>query len=201
MPEEAINAKIKEMSGMSPEKVKDALPLTLDEIGKYGIGRALEEVPNLLWRIIEKLAEIDAARSLSEVPEASGKFMDLLWEGVGERALKSQKLRSVLESESLMSVLERTGKIHVNIEASDSPLRGHFTISQGKLSGGSGLVHVKDQDFRFFGPTKVLLEFLKGELALGFSDPKLQTDGHPAFASHVASIVQGVSKLIRGRPD
>jgi hypothetical protein len=199
MPAEAINAKIKEMSRMSPEEVKDALPLTLDEIGKYGIGRALEEVPDLLWRIIEELVEIGAARSLSEVPEASGKFMDLLWEGVGGRVLKSQELRPVLESESLMSVLERTGELHVNIEASDSPLRGHFTMSQRKLSGGSGLLHVKDQDFRFFGPTEVLLEFLKGELTLGFSDPNLQTDGHPGLAPSVALIIQGLSKLIKGK--
>ncbi|GAI28278.1 unnamed protein product, partial [marine sediment metagenome] len=132
-------------------------------------------------------------------PEASDKFMDFLWEGVDVLAVKSKELMSELESERLMSVLKRTEQINVNIEASDSPLSGHFAISQGKLSGGSGLLHFKDQDFRFHGPTKVLLKLLRGELALGFSNPELLTDGHPGFAPYVSPVIQGISKLIKGK--
>ena len=159
----------------------------------------LKEVPDLLSKIIGKLIEVDAANFVSEVPEASDKFMDFLWEGVGVLAVKSKELMLELESERLMSVLKMTKQINVNIEASDSPLSGHFTISQGKLSGGSGLLHFKDQDFRFHGPTKVLLKLLRGELALGFSNPELMTDGHPGFAPYVGPVIQGISKLIKGK--
>jgi len=160
----------------------------------------LEEVPDLLAKVIRNLIEADAAKFVSEAPEASDKFMDLLWESVGKLAVKSKELMSELESERLLSVLKRTKQINVNIEADDSPLRGHFTISQGKISGGSGLLHFKDQDFRFFGPTEVLMKLLLDELPLGFSNPKLMTDGHPAFAPYVRTITQSISKLIKNKP-
>jgi len=191
--------KIEEILKMSAKEVKDALPLTLDEIVKYGIEKAVEETPDLLAKIIRKLIEVDAAKFVSEVPEASDKFMDLLWEGIGALSVKSRELMSELNSERLMSVLKRTKQINVNIEASDSPLRGHFTISQGKLSGGSGLLPFKEQDFRFHGPTAILLKLLSGELALGFSNPELLTDGHPGFAPYVSPIIQGISRLIKSK--
>lgn len=194
-----LTEKIEKILQMPAEELREALPLTLDEIGNYGIEKMLKEVPDLLSKIIGKLIEIDAAKFFNEVPEASDKFMDLLWESVDVLAVKSKELMSELESERLMSVLKKTEQINVNIEASDSPLSGHFTISQGKLSGGSGLLHFKDQDFRFHGPTKVLLKLLRGELALGFSNPELLTDGHPGFAPYVSPVIQGISKLIKGK--
>ncbi|MFQ6122744.1 MAG: hypothetical protein ACE5LA_06795 [Dehalococcoidales bacterium] len=199
MPAELINKKIEEILRMSPEEVKDALPLALDEIGKYGIEKTLEEVPDLLSKIMKKLIEVDAAKLLSEAPEVSNKFMDLLWEGVNVLTVKSKELISELESERLISVLEKTGQINVNIEASDSPLTAHFTISRGKISGGSGLLHFKDQDFRFHGPTQILIRLLNDELALGYSNPELMTDGHPGFAPFVSPIVRSISKLIKGK--
>ena len=194
-----LTEKIEKILQMPAEELRGALPLTLDEIGNYGIEKMLKEVPDLLSKIIGKLIEIDAAKFVSEVPEASDKFMNLLWEGVGTLAVKSKELMSELESERLMSVLKRTKQINVNIEADDSPLRGHFAISQREISGGSGLLHFKDQDFRVFGPTKVLMKLLLDELALGFSNPKLMTDGHPAFAPYVRTITQSISKLIKGK--
>lgn len=191
--------KIEEILQMPAEEVKDALPLILDETRKYGIEKTLEEIPDLLAKIIRKLIEVDAAKFVSEAPEVSDKFINLLWEGIGKFTGKSRELRSELESERLMSVLKRTKQINVNIEADDSPLRGHFTISQGKISGGSGLLHFKDQDFRIFGPTEILMKLLLDELALGFSNPKLMTDGHPGLAPFVSPIIQGISKLIRGK--
>lgn len=185
---------------MPEERVKDTLPSILVEVSEYGIGKALEEVPDLLAKIMGKLIEVNTTKSLSEAPEVLDKFMDLLWKGISLLKMKSKELTSELESERLASVLAKTGgRINVNIEASDSPLRAHFTISRGEISGGSGLLHFKDQDFRFHGPTKVLLKLLKGELALGFSNPELMTDGHPGFTPYVKPIIEGISQLIKGK--
>lgn len=184
-----MNRKAEEMLGMSAEELKDVLPLTLDEIRRYGTVKTLEEVPDLLSKIIGKLVEIDAAKFLSEVPEVSEKFMDLLWEGVAVLAVKSEDLSPALD--------RTTREIHVNLEASDSPLRGHFTLSQGKLSGGSGLLHFKEEDYKFMGPTEILLQLLTGELVSGFSNLRLQTAGHSGWASLLAPILRGISELIK----
>lgn len=190
MSKELMDKSVEDMLRMSAAELKDILPLTLDEIRKYGVGKMLEEVPDLLSKIIARLVEIEAAKFISEVPEASDKLMDLLWEGVGKSAMKSEKMRSVLE---------RAINMNVNLEASDSSLRGHFRISHQKLSGGSGLLHFKEQDFRFLGPTEVLMRLLNGDLALGFSNPKLLTEGHPGFAPLLGPIIQGISELIKGK--
>ncbi|MBA7563934.1 hypothetical protein ES708_05596 [subsurface metagenome] len=196
---EELAKKIDGMRRASAEELKDTLPPVLDEIRKHGISGVLGEVPDLLSTIMKKLIEVDAARFISAVPEVSDKFMGILWQGVDALATKSDELTSILDSEELKAVLKKTdGKINVNIEASDSPLTGHFTISQGKLSGGSGLFHFKDMDFRFHGPTEVLLRLLTDDLALGLSNPKLMTDGHPGLAPFVAPVVQEVAKLIKG---
>lgn len=182
--------KIEEILQLSAEEAKELLPSILDEIGKSSIGKVLEKYPGLLSKIMGKLIEIDAAKFLSEVPEFSDKFMDLLWEGVNGLALKSDELKSVLA---------RTREVNVNLEASDSPLTAHFTTSQGRLSGGSGLLHFKDQDFRFFGSTEVLLRLLSGKLPLGFSNPWLLTDGIHGFLPLLGPIMQGMSKLINAK--
>ena len=135
---ELLKKKVEEMLGMSAEGLKEVLPLTLDEIRRYGTAKMLKEVPDLFSRIIGKLIDIDAARFLSEVPEVSDRFMDTLWEGVGSLAVTNEGLRSALK--------RTTREIKVNLEASDSPFRGHFIIDQGRLSGGSGLLHFKEED-------------------------------------------------------
>ena len=191
MSEDLLKKKVEDMPGMPADELKDVLPRILDEIGSFGTGKMLEEIPDLLSKIIGKLVAVDAAKLLGEVPGVSDKFMDLLWEGVGTRAPKSEELRSALE---------RTSRgIHVNLEASDSPLRGHFTVSQGKLSGGSGLLHFKEEDYKYMGPTEILLKLLTGELALGSSNLRLQTAGHSGWASLLAPILRGISTIIKGK--
>lgn len=190
MSKKSMNKRIEKMLGMSPEEVKEVLPFTLDEIRDYGIGRVLEEVPDLLSKLMAKLVEIGAAKFFSEIPEASDKLMDFLWEAVDVFATKSEGFRSVLEKVRDMTV---------NLEASDSPLRGHFTISKGKFYGASNLLHFKYQDYKFFGPTPALMGLLGGERAWGSGKPRLQTEGHPGFRPLVTPVIQGISKVIKGK--
>ena len=184
-----LNKRIEGIHRMSAEELKSGLARLLDDIRKRGIKKTMEQSPWLLSNIIGKLLKIDSARYFGEAPEVSDMFMDLFWEGVGLRAVISEELRSALD--------KTTRTIHVNIEASDSPLKGHFIASRGKLSGGSGMVHFKEEDYRLMGPTEVLLQLLMGELALGFSNLRLQTAGHSGFASLVASLLRGVSSSIK----
>lgn len=188
MTEDQLVSKVEAMLQMSSEEAKKLLPLLLEEIFGYGMERMPEQAPVLSSMLIETLIQIDAADFMTEVPEASAKFMNILWSALGILAGKSGKMKVILE---------KMGDVKVNLEASDSPMSGYFVISQGRIAGGTGLLPYKDQDFRFFGPTRVLLQLLNGDLALGFNNPRLQTEGHPGFLPILAPVMEGISTLIK----
>jgi len=190
MANETMKKSIEDLLGMPAEGLKDKLPWVLEDVARYGIGRLLQEYPDFLAKLLNKLKQMDAAKFFNEVPDVSEELTDLLWEGVSSRAGQSKDMKSLLER------AERD--LHVNIEASDSPLKSHFIVRQGKINGRSGLLHFKDEDFRFMGPTEVLIELLTGELVLGFSNLRLQTAGHSGWVSRVSPIIREVSKLLKG---
>ena len=185
----SMRERMEEVLQATEEELKYILPEMLEELHAVDIEKAVEEMSDLASKLLAKLASIDAATLLREVPGCSEKLMDLLWEGVAAGARKSSEMHSVLQT---------TRDMKVNIEASDSPLRGHFRISKAEISGGSGLLHFKDEDFRFMGPTKVLLKLLTGELPMGFSNLELQTAGHLGFLTLLGPVIGGVSQLIKG---
>ena len=133
---------------------------------------------------------MDAAKLFNEVAGVSDRLTNLLWEGVAFRAGQSKDMKSVLQKN------ERD--CHINIEASDSPLKHHFTVEKGKITGGSGLFHFKDEDFRFMGPTEVLIDLLTGDLPLGFSNLRLQTAGHSGWVSRVSPVMREIARLLKG---
>jgi len=175
---------------MPAEGLKDKLSLALEEIEKYGIGKLLEEHPDFLARLLNRLKLMDAAKLFNEVAGVSDRLTNLLWEGVALRAGQSKDMKSVLQKN------ERD--CHINIEASDSPFKHHFTVEKEKITGGSGLLHFKDEDFRFMGPTEVLIELLTGDLSLGLSNLQLQFAGHPGWMGRLAPVVREISKLLKG---
>jgi hypothetical protein len=185
----SMRERMEEVLQATEEELKDILPEMLEELHAVDIEKALEEMPDLASKLLAKLASIEAATLLREVPGCSEKLMDLLWEGVAAGARKSSEMHPVLQT---------TRDMKVNIEASDSPLRGHFSVSKAEISGGSGLLHFKDEDFRFMGPTKVLLKLLTGELPMGFSNLDLQTAGHLGFLTLLGPVIGGISQLIKG---
>ena len=174
----------------APAELKNKLPRALEEIGYYGIGKALNENPDFLCRLLTQLRKADAARVFNQVSKTADKLSDLLWEGIGFRAEQSQSMKS------LLTKAERD--IQVNIEASDSPFQCHFMIKEGKITGGSGLLHFKDEDFRFMGPTETLMGLFIGDLPLGFSNLQLQTAGHSGWMSRVGPILREIVKLLKG---
>ena len=172
------------------EALKNKLPAALHEIREYGIEELLREYPDFLARLLRKLGESNAAGLFNQLPGAADQLMDLLWAGVGFRAEQVKEMKALLER------AERP--MHVNIEASDSPFRGHFIVREGKITGRSGLLHFKDEDFRFMGPTEVLMDLLTGDLPMGFSNLRLQTAGHSGWVSRIAPVIHEIVKLLKG---
>ena len=190
---ETMRESVDDLLRMPAEALKDILSAALEDIRIHGIGRLLEEYPDFLARLLNWLKQMDAASLFSQVPQVADKLTDLFWEGVGSRANQSPDMKSVLEK------AERV--LHVNIEASDSPFKSHFIVEKGKIEGGSGLLHFKDEDFRFMGPTEVLIDLLTGDLPLGFSNLRLQTAGHSGWVSRVSPVMREIARLLKGAPN
>ena len=190
MSNDAMKISIEELLRIPAEALKDELSQSLEDIRSYGIGRVLQEYPDFLARLLNKLKQMGAAGLFSRVPAVADQLTDLLWEGVSSRASQAQDMKSTLA--------KADRDLHVNIEASDSPFKSHFIVEKGKIRGGSGLLHFKDEDFRFMGPTEVLIELLLGDLPLGFSNLRLQTAGHSGWVSRVSPVMREIAKLLKG---
>jgi len=190
MTKEAMKKFIETFPNLPAEDFKTALPGAFNEIREYGIGNLLREYPDFLARLLRKLRESDVAGLLNQLPGAADQLMDLLWEGVAFRAEQIEEIKALLKK------AERP--MHVNIEASDSPFRGHFIVKEGKITGSSGLLHFKDEDFRFMGPTETLMDLLTGDLPMGFSNLRLQTAGHSGWVSRIAPVIREMAKLLKG---
>ncbi len=174
----------------APAEIKNKLLRDLAAIDRYGVGKALEENPDFLGRLLTQVRKADAARVFNEVPGSAERMADMLWAGVNGRVDKTPALKTLLEK------AERD--IHVNIEASDSPFACHFIVEKGLIRGGAGLLHFKDEDFRFMGTTETLMGLFLGDLHLGFSNLNLQTAGHSGWTSRVNPIMRAVSGLLKG---
>jgi len=190
MPEETIKKSMDDLLALSGEGLKRKLPGAFNEIREYGIKKLLEEYPDFLAKLLAAVRKSDPAGLFNQIPGAADQFMDLLWAVVSFRAEQVKEMKALLER------AERP--MHVNIETSDSPFRGHFIVQEGKITGRSGLLHFKDEDFRFMGPTEVLMDLLTGDLPMGFSNLRLQTAGHSGWVSRIAPVVREIVKLLKG---
>lgn len=185
---DTLKRSMEDLLSMPAERLRDRLSSTLEEIQKYGIGRLLGEYPDFLVKLLKRLKEVGAARLLNDAPGVSDRLTNLFWEGVAFQAGQSNSMKSLLQK------AERD--FRVNIEASDSSFKNHFVVEKGKITGKSGLLHFKDEDFRFMGPTDVLIELLIGDLPLGLSNLRLQTAGHSGWLSRVGPVVREIGKLL-----
>jgi hypothetical protein len=190
MAEQYIEKLITGLEDMPAADLKEVLSQAVDAIRTHVIRMTLPQVSLLLEKTTDKLLAINAAAIIQSAPEISENFMELLWQGIAELAR---------HSDDMQSLLQKTRDIHVNIEASDSPFRGSFSVIGGTLSGGSSFFHFRDEDYRIMGSTKVLLQLLTGRLPMGFSDPEIQTAGHSGFAPFVGPVVKGVASLVMER--
>jgi hypothetical protein len=168
------------------------LASVLEEVEKTGAGRLMEEEPGFWGRFLTRLRSAGGAQLLNEVPGSAEKLAGLFWKGMN-RAKYSPGLKSAVEK------TER--RMRVNVEAADSPFACHFIVDRGRIEGGPGLLHFKDQDFRFMGPTQILFELLTWDLAMGFSNLRLQTAGHSGWVSRVGPVIRELGKFLKGAPE
>jgi hypothetical protein len=182
--------KVDALAQMPAEELQGQLPIILEEIRDFGAGQLLEMESDALASIIKAVLNAGAVEILTANPATAESLMQVLWDGVQDRAA---------DVADLQAALKKTDRdVQVNIEASDSPLTGHFHITKSGITGGAGLVHFRDQDYRYMGPTTILLQLLLGELPMGTSNLQLQTAGHSGFASRVGPVLRGVTALIKG---
>jgi hypothetical protein len=188
MPE--IENFLSELPKISPIELPKKLMSILEEIKSYGINQLLAAYPDFFAILLNQIKKKDSAALFNQPPPAVDLLSDLLWEGVAGQMEKRGESKAVLQK------AER--KMRINIEASDSPFKSHFIVQEGKISGGSGLLHFKEEDFRFMGPTEVLIDLLLGDLYLGFSNLRLQTAGHSGWFPRIGPIMREINKIIKG---
>ncbi|MGB9699537.1 MAG: hypothetical protein ACPL5I_09145 [Thermodesulfobacteriota bacterium] len=186
----AIKNFLKELPKISPTELPEKLNPILEEIKGYGINQLLAEYPDFFAQLLNQIKNKDSAELFNQNAKAADLLSDLLWEGVAGQMEKRP------ESQAVLQKAER--KMRINIEASDSLFKSHFIVQEGKISGGSGLLHFKDEDFRFMGPTEVLIDLLLGDLPLGFSNLRLQTAGHSGWFSRLGPIMREINKILKG---
>jgi hypothetical protein len=191
MSDEVIR-KVDALAEMSAEELQETLPGTLEDVRIFGAGRLLKSRPDALATIIRALLAGKCAGMFTITPAAAETFMRILWDGIESRSV---------EAPDLQDALKKTDRdVHVNIEASDSPLAGNFHITSEGITGGPGLVHFRDQDYCYMGRTDVLLLFLLGELPLGAYNLELQTAGHSGFAARAGLVLRSITTLLKGEP-
>jgi len=188
MPE--IENFLSELPKISPIELPKKLMSILEEIKSYGINQLLAAYPDFFAILLNQIKKKDSAAIFNQNPPAADLLSDLLWEGVAMQMEKRGESKAVLQK------AER--KMRINIEASDSPFKSHFIVQEGKISGRSGLLHFKEEDFRFMGPTEVLIDLLLGDLYLGFSNLRLQTAGHSGWLPQIGPIMREINKIIKG---
>ena len=184
----SLQKRIEDIRQRPPEEVGEALWHAFEEINADGMIKAVAAYPGVLAAITDVLLDTRMDRALPDRPEIFNGFMDVFWTGVKEHARKSSWMQSTLLN---------TKDLKVNMEASDSPLRGHFEIAGGGIWGGTGMLHFKEQDVRFLGTTRTLLTLLRGDLPMGLGNLALQTEGHPALLPILAPVMKALSALIR----
>ncbi len=186
--EEELRRAVDEALRLPLDQLKDNLPSLLKGIKEFGVSKLMELVPDLVPKLAQRLREVDATRFVKENPELSASFMDLLWEGISVMVEKNPDVREALE---------RLGDLSVNLEALDSPMRGHLRISGGRISGGSGLLEKADLTVR--GYTQAMIEVLLGDLdpTEAYFKQLLRPDGSIPLAMRVSSAMMEISQLLR----
>ncbi|KPV61792.1 MAG: SCP-2 sterol transfer family protein [Candidatus Bathyarchaeota archaeon BA2] len=173
---------------MSENELKTALPPLVERVKAFGVGNLMEAMPDLALRLVNNLRSIDVRKFVTEAPEASAAFTDVLWEGVGILVEKDEEVKKKVVN---------AGEIKVNFEATDSPLKGHFKLSGGKISGGSALLDAPD--LKVSSDAKTLIGLLIGDVdpVKGYIAGQFKLEGDLATGIKLVPVMTSLTKRFK----
>jgi len=165
------------------EKEKQLMPSLLKSFESNGIEAGITGGPGILARLCRQTGTEGPFKK-----DVYDRFLKYYWAGIGILVSRSPEGRALLA---------KTMALTVNLEATDVPLYGHFSIKEGAISGGPQMVAFNNQDLRFFGPAEVLMKFLNNELPLGYADLSLHSEGHPGLGKILFPVMRTIARLAK----
>ncbi|MEM3586962.1 MAG: SCP2 sterol-binding domain-containing protein [Candidatus Jordarchaeaceae archaeon] len=183
-----MKSEIEKLLKMSDKELMKELPSFASKV-KGKASELLDAIPDLPQKLAQRLSSSDVKRLASEAPEASNAFTVMLWELTGAMVEKNPELKKTVEG---------AGDIKVNYEATDSPMKGHYHISGGKITGGPGLL--PSPDLKITSDTDTLIKLTTGALdaTQAFMAGKYKLDGNLAIAMRMAPVMSKIAAIYKG---
>ncbi|MGQ9722335.1 MAG: SCP2 sterol-binding domain-containing protein [Candidatus Jordarchaeum sp.] len=186
---EELKSAVEQSMEWSDEEFKEKMPSLMAKIrGK--VGELIDAMPDLPQKLTKRLEESDAKKNAIEAPEASEAFTELLWAVISALVEKKAELKKVVEA---------AGNIKINYEATDSPMKGHYELKDGKITGGPGLSET--QDLKVTGPSDVLIKLTTGTIdsTSGFMQGLYKLEGNLATGMRLAPVTKKIAETLKGQ--
>ncbi len=186
---EELKSEIEAMFKMSDKELMEKLPSFAPKVK----GKALElltAMPDLPQRLVKRLEESDVKKTAVEVPKASDAFTEMLWAVISALVEKKPDLKEVVKT---------AGDIKINYEAIDSPMKGHYELKEGKITGGPGLSET--QDLKVTGPSDVLVKLTTGTIdsTSGFMQGLYKLEGNLTTGMRLATVTKKIAEALKGQ--
>jgi putative sterol carrier protein len=184
-----LKSEVEAVFKMPDKDLMDKLPSLAPRVRGHA-GELLAAMPDLPQRLAQRLEKSDVKKWSTQAPKASDAFTEFLWEITGAMVEKDPELKKAVTS---------AGEIKVNYEATDSPMKGHYHISGGKITGGPGLM--TPTDLKLSSDTDTLIKLTTGALdaTQAFMAGKYKMDGNLATAMKMAPVMAKIAAVYKGK--
>jgi putative sterol carrier protein len=184
-----LKSEIEAMFKMSDKDLMEKLPSFAPKVKGKAI-ELLAAIPDLPQKLAERLSKSDVKKWATEAPKASDAFTVMLWEVTGAMVERDAELKKAVEG---------AGEIKVSYEATDSPMKGHYHIGGGKITGGPGIV--TSPDLKLSSDTDTLIKLTTGALdaTQAFMAGKYKIDGNLATAMKMAPVMAKIASIYKGK--
>ena len=178
-----------EMFNMPDNELMEIMPSVIPGV-KDSVPELLAAIPDLPQKLAQRLSKSDVKKWATEVPKASDAFTEFLWAVTSAVVERDKELKKAVEN---------AGEIKVNYEATDSPMKGHYHISGGKITGGPGLI--TSSDLKLSSNTDTLIKLTTGALdaTQAFMAGKYKIDGNLATAMKMAPVMAKIAAIYKGK--
>jgi putative sterol carrier protein len=178
-----------EMLNMPDKELMELMPAVIPGV-KDSVMVLLAAMPDLPQKLAERLSKSDVKKWATEAPAASDAFTDLLWAVTSAMVERNKEFKKAVEG---------AGEIKVNYEATDSPMKGHYHISGGKIIGGPG--NLNSVDLTVKSNTDVLVKLVTGGLdpIKGLMTRKFKLDGPLALGMKLAVVMKEMANVFKGQ--